>query len=50
MPLTITDAQLNQGLCIIEESVQEVMGSISSRISSEIDSEIDSELEIGVMT
>ena len=48
MPLTITDEQLNQGLCIIEESVQEVMGSMSSRISSEIDSE--SELEIGVMT
>lgn len=52
MPLTITDAQLNQGLCIIEESVQEVMGSMSSRISSEIDSEseLESELEIGVMT
>lgn len=50
MPLTITDEQLNQGLCIIEESVQEVMGSMSSRISSEIDSELESELEIGVMT
>ena len=46
MPLTITDEQLNQGLCIIEESVQEVMGSMSSRISSEI----KSEHEIGVMT
>lgn len=50
MPLTIADEQLNQGLCIIEESVQEVMGSMSSRISSEIDSELESELEIGVMT
>ena len=47
MPLTITDEQLNQGLCIFEESVQEVMGTISSRISSE--SEIESEIEIGVM-
>ncbi|MBN1762011.1 MAG: diaminobutyrate--2-oxoglutarate transaminase [Methanomicrobia archaeon] len=44
IPLTITDEQLNKGLDILEESVGEVLGTISGRASS------TSELEIEVVT
>jgi diaminobutyrate-2-oxoglutarate transaminase len=44
-PLTITDEQLNKGLDILEESVGEVLGTISGRASSST-----SEFEIKVVT